>query len=85
MSEEHPIQVYSRGRQGGIDQVMTADATREFVHEKCSIGCWAYVRFSSDDEWVFFGNELDIDWKTVSQVRIAPGLVGLSPQVGEEE
>ena len=73
--EEHLIQVHSRGRQGGIDQMMTADATREFVHEQCSIGCWAYVR-SSDGGWDMYSNELDIDWKTVSQVRILPGLVG---------
>ena len=67
--------------------MMTADATREFVHEQCSLGCWAYVR-SSDNDWEIYSNELDIDWKTVSQVRIAPGLVGgtiSSPQGGEEE
>lgn len=55
--------------------MVTADAAREFIHERCSMtGEWVLID-SSDDDWEMYSNDSDIDWKTVSEVRISPALL----------
>ena len=65
--------------------MMTTDAARELVEECWVSHCWIYA-----DNHLIQGDQAseNIDWETVSQIRILPALVSdstLSPHVGDEE
>ena len=76
------ILVQCRDSQGIIDHMMTTDAARELVEEKSRFGLWIYA----DNQLIEVGRvNQDIDWESVSCIRIFPALRVSTPQEGEEE